>query len=768
MALIPCRVAALAALASLLLAGCATQTISPAAHQDVLLPEQYVWFSAPSPDSSSPRFFRKAFQVSSVPARSTLYFTGPYGFTIFLNGTLLRSSSLSGPGVVHDRPVAILDVSTTLRTGNNVLAIQASAGELLAAKLVPADLGIDSAPLLVSDSNWKAATVAPAGWEQPGFDDSSWLAVKTFGSIEADPRNFEWNLDLGLYQWPGYQGLNRTLAHRVIAPQAVTPLAPNTLLLDFGAERTGRVQLSSRSQLPIAVLLTHGESEEEASGSRSYLGDRELSVPPGATAAGPLTAFRYVRLTFENGASPSSAQVALDEVSSALPLRGGFQCSDEQLNRIWQTSIDTARLSLQASYWDAPKRDRKPFSGDLFVAARTARIVFGDTPLVRGTLAELLRREFIEVNTFTTPDINNIASYNAFWVLDLADEYQFTGDLNYLRGNQNALIGVLETMRTEVGANSLFSNVNGALIFADWSPGMLQFGSLQGPDAVAITTFVYAMGFDSGAQLLRELGDNARAQVYAQLATAMRSAARATYFDPNSGSFGPRTQTNAMAIFSGIATDTQAQTSFQKVLAQPPSAPVSPYFNYFVLSAMAQTGHRAEALELVRGHWGSMLSRGATTFWELYDPKCIAAANFHSCLMDYLNSFDPQGTDVLFVSLAHAWSSGPAPWMMQEIIGIHPLSPGFRNVLIRPDLAGLQWASGVQPTLQGDISVSIASSSTVSIQIPAGIQATVSMPTPSGNPVVQVNGQPTLGTLAEGGTRTLISLGPGSFFLQSF
>jgi hypothetical protein len=103
---------------------------------------------------------------------------------------------------------------------------------------------------------------------------------------------------------------------------------------------------------------------------------------------------------------------------------------------------------------------------------------------------------------------------------------------------------------------------------------------------------VFAMAFDAGAQLLRELGENSRAQIYSVLAAAMKAAAMANYLDITTGTLGPRMQTNAMAVFSGTANAQTAQTIYNTILSRPPSAPVSPYFNYFVLSAMAGIGHR--------------------------------------------------------------------------------------------------------------------------------------------------------------------------------
>ena len=143
----------------LLAAGC--KETSRAVPHSQLLPEAYIWFGGASADASSPRYFRRSFQLESPPQRATLYFVGPYNSDIFLNESLISHLQLGGPGLVPDRPVSILDVSDNLLAGRNTIGIEASAGEIFAMKIVPAAEAIDSPALVLSDDSWKAATSAP-------------------------------------------------------------------------------------------------------------------------------------------------------------------------------------------------------------------------------------------------------------------------------------------------------------------------------------------------------------------------------------------------------------------------------------------------------------------------------------------------------------------------------------------------------------------------------------------------------------------------------
>ena len=148
-----------------------------------------------------------------------------------------------------------------------------------------------------------------------------------------------------------------------------------------------------------------------------------------------------------------------------------------------------------------------------------------------------------------------------------------------------------------------------------------------------------------------------------------------------------------------------------------------------------------------------MVKEGATSTWEAYDPSW-PKEDFHS----QLQSDNGQG---YFVSLAHGWSSGPTAWLIEQVLGIQPLEPGFREVSIRPDLVDLQWARGAEPTPQGLIRVDyreMAKGLEAEIDLPQGIMGTVSMPVSAGQTSVVVNGKPLEGSPAENGSRLLVQL----------
>ena len=104
--------------------------------------------------------------------------------------------------------------------------------------------------------------------------------------------------------------------------------------------------------------------------------------------------------------------------------------------------------------------------------------------------------------------------------------------------------------------------------------------------------------------------------------------------------------------------------------------------------------------------------------------------------------------------------SGPTAWLNEQILGIEPQGGGFSKVNIRPDLAGLAWARGTEPTPQGIIRIDLREAGAglkMELNLPAGVDAEVSMPRAPGETAVEVNGQAVAGRPAENGARLVVT-----------
>jgi hypothetical protein len=770
------------------------------------LPEQYIWSRENKPEGSdndegkpaAVRYFRVHVHLDTVPQEATLYLAGPGSANVFINGGLAGQFTRDRYSRLKSQVFA-LSIAKLLQPGDNDIGIEASRGSELVAKIVPASPGVLAPALLISGPGWKVSTEHVKGWEAANFDDSSWPAVIARGGIESNIDFLQWNDDAGLYDWPGYEGVSPFLAHTYLGAVTVhdfyyghsvmmfadtlsrqgydpdpahefyVTLPPEGrytmddevpyITLDFGREVTGRLQLISDSDGPITVSIAYGESLGEVN-DEPYLGVDLLHLPPHGAGVGPKSAFRYARVRFLAGPHILRFKtIRLEDIYYPVHYQGSFESSDPLLNRIWETGAYTSHLCMQDDIWDAPKRDRGRWMGDTDVSGRVIDDVFADQFLIEDTLTRLIGPLPIKEH------VNGIPGYSSYWFTELEHYYLHTGRKEYLSSMHDQIVGLLRFMDQDFDAQNNFINHTNEWLYVDWAL------DLNGATAEtrAATTLEYVRAYRAGVRLLQELGDTQNADHFTQRADQLAKASQSAQFA--NGSFGPRWQTNAMAIISGVATTDQYASIWQNVLSnvgKPTWRPdvISPYYGSYVLDALARTGHRDAALAWIREYWGGMIKEGATSFWEAYDPAWPKD--------DPHVDLQADDTAGYRISLAHGWSSAPAWWLMEQVLGIYPTAAGFKETTIRPELADLDWARGAEPTPHGLIKVDMHKEGKgkenqalrATIDIPEGVEATILFPVKSGTDHIQVNGTSTSGTPTENGSRLSLHLTPGHYEIR--
>ncbi|MGH9615095.1 MAG: alpha-L-rhamnosidase C-terminal domain-containing protein [Acidobacteriaceae bacterium] len=765
------------------------------------LPEQYIWTPEQTRNqspaqASAKRYFRAVFRIGKVPQNATLYVAGVDSSVAYVNGKLADKVE-ANPASDLSMTVFATNVKIFLHPGKNVVALQVVGGDHnLIVKVVPRAKWLYASPLLISGPDWKCTLQANSGWQDTDFDDSTWVPVRALGPIESSIDFFQWGADTGLYNWPGYIGVSRFLARATFPAMSVQDVfrgrssydnldaltqlrtgpgsaheftvhlsattlpqqeAPS-LLLDFGREMNGRIRFVSDSNESEQVTVQYGESKDEAE-EGPYFGVDLLTIPAHQTGYGPKSAFRYAKIRFIGGGPVLRFQsIDLDDIYYPVQYRGSFESSDPLLNRIWEVGAYTAHLCMQEDIWDAPKRDRGRWAGDLEVSSRVINDVFADHFLMQDTMTRLIGDAPIKAH------VNHIPGYSASWISEETQYYLHNGSLSYLQGLHERLVQLLNYMDTDLNAENLYVNKTKAWPFVDWSPDLHS----DTPEARRATQFEFYLAYRDGAFLLRQLGDTANAEHFEQRAALLKEASQKYLLDSSADTYGPRWQTNAMAVFSGVADPSQYAPIWDRVLSTVDTTKytalvMTPYYNYYIISAMAETGHRARALGWIRKYWGGMIAEGATSFWEGYYPSW-PKANFHTSLQ----ADDGSG---YYVSLAHGWSAGPTAWLMEQILGIQPTAGGFSEVTIRPDLVGLSWAKGAEPTPHGLLQVSLRQAQGLEtvIDVPAGVKATVLVPITHSSQRVLVNGNVAKSvTTAEDGTRAAVILQqPGHYELHA-
>ena len=492
---------------------------------------------------------------------------------------------------------------------------------------------------------------------------------------------------------------------RIVPGASGSAIAP-ALLLDFGKELAGRLQIWGTAGAP--VIVTTGESAEECVHSEPKLdnsGPFALALAGTNVVATPYSAFRFARIAFPSNTPVEITRIVCDHKFYPVQYWGRFDCSDPLLTRIWYAGAYTAHLCMQEEIWDAPKRDRGLWIGDLQITGQTINHVFADKYLMEYSIAKV--RDEAQggraPEALPVHDVNKISGYSAAWFCTLADFHRHVGDRKFLAAQHEKIISLLKFQQTQFAANQLYTNPYKCWPFCDWSPGFV----LDNPLTRATTQMYVIYGVHEAVYLLRELGDTANAEKFSAWADELTAAARDHFFTPASGGYGDRLQLNIMAVLSGVATPAQRGEIYAHIL-QPGSPswtvvpdrtrhdddPLTPYYGYFLLQAMSQLDQTQDALNYVRRNWGDMLRRGATTWWEKFNP---AWPDDMTWALD----------QTAYLSLCHGWSSGPTTYLTETVLGVRPTSAGFATAEIAPQLGDLHWAEGDVPTPNGVIHVRV-------------------------------------------------------------
>ena len=276
----------------------------------------------------------------------------------------------------------------------------------------------------------------------------------------------------------------------------------------------------------------------------------------------PRAPSQYALVRFLGGSSPLRFK-AIDVDYIYYPVRqmGSFESSDPVVNKIWQVGAYTAHLCMQDAIWDGPKRDRMCLAGGLDVSARVISTVFGDRFLIDKSLKGLIA----DAGNPVSKDVNGIPGYSALWVLCEADYFRHTGDIAHLRSVHESLRGLMEYMATQIDDKGLFTNSNNRSTFVDWSP------DLDGDSAESrrVTLMEFLQAFSEGAWLLEQAGNSSASDRFQRIAEKLRGDTLKNSLDPTRNIFGERWQTNAMAVYAGLADANRRTAVWENILSRP-------------------------------------------------------------------------------------------------------------------------------------------------------------------------------------------------------
>lgn len=467
-----------------------------------------------------------------------------------------------------------------------------------------------------------------------------------------------------------------------------------SIILDYGRELHGALKLvvGSGSAANFRMRVRLGESVSEACSeieggtatNDHATRDIVLTVPRYGQIEIGNSGFRFARIDLLDEASLYLKEATAVFRFRNIPYLGTFQCSDNQLNDIWNTGAYTVQLNMQEYIWDGIKRDRLIWLGDMHPETNTISTVFGNEESFYASL-DLAIEQYPLPNWF-----NGMSAYSMWYLIIQYDWYRHFGNLDFLKKHANYILGLIDLIDScveEDGSEHLSDSR-----FLDWPSSPNKEGVEAGYRALL------CWALQDGRQLCSLLGNDAKAQKCSEIENRLKK----KVLPPNY-----LKQAAALMAIAGLMEPEKAAQDF--LLPGGPKG-FSTFYGYYMLEALAMAGHYEEAMDIIRKFWGGMLNMGATTFWEDFDLDWTKNAG-------RIDEFVPEGKDDIhgdfggycYVgyrhSLCHGWASGPTAWLSNHVLGVEILEPGCKKVRISPHLGNLQWAKGTYPTPFGLIKV---------------------------------------------------------------
>lgn len=373
--------------------------------------------------------------------------------------------------------------------------------------------------------------------------------------------------------------------------------------------------------------------------------------------------------------------------------RGGFICNDSLLNRIWEVGAHTLRCCSEDTYTDCPSYEQTHWVGDARNEALVDWVINGDSRLWFRCLeqtAQSLEQSPLTLSQVPSGWANILPAWSFLWMRSCREYLLWTGDY---AGAAKLLPWVIRN------ADGIESHINRNGLFEIKAWNLFDWADMDTPSNGVVThnNCLATLALRESAELAEWLADPKTAQRFRKTAASLEKAINRHLWDEDqeayvdsihangtvSRVFSQQTQT--VALISSVATGKRAECC-REMMHRPPKNFVkagSPFFEFFLLEAVANEDRAKVFLDLIRKDWGFMIEQRATTFWEMWSLKSGRLTRSH----------------------CHGWSAAPTFFLSSVVLGVRPTQPGFAEVEFTPQLGNLKFARGTMPTPRGPIEI---------------------------------------------------------------
>ena len=461
----------------------------------------------------------------------------------------------------------------------------------------------------------------------------------------------------------------------------------------------------------------------------------------GSQTWGPLgvRGFRFVRMKFRN--LPAPLKFRFWAVGDRVPAvdDGSFHCSDRRLNAIWKACVRTLDLCTFDVLVDSPTHQGLS-APDVLATASASYVLRTERDLARRSLR--LVGDTRDDDGYVTGVYPQVPRERAdenglLWIIALADYYNWSGDSAFISE-------IIPDIKFALSWYESRASTAGLL---EYSPSRIwiddddrRAGNVMKKDcdgASSALNSLYAGALEAASRLADSAGKTEYSGDWRAKAAAARKAMNDKLWNPGENCFydcvshdipagNLSQQSNALAaLYAGVPAD-RIGNLLSLIVRKGDEDHAewaqigTPYFERYLLEALADNGMTTEAVRILRRKWGAMLAEKSASFGEKWTP------------------FSGR-------SMCQGRSAHPAYFLVTRVLGVTPAVPGMSRVRVAPQMGGLEYASGRIPTPFGILEAGWkrrGDGISVELVCPPGVGATIELPTAGiTRPVLRIGGR---------------------------
>ena len=398
--------------------------------------------------------------------------------------------------------------------------------------------------------------------------------------------------------------------------------------------------------------------------------------------------------------------VGYRETGYDCEFEGRFTCSDETINRFWGKAMRTLYVNMRDTYFDCPDRERAQWWGDVTVLIGQSfyQLSPNANALVRKAIHELVDWQRADgtiyspvpsgtwKNELPAQMLSSVGPYG-FWYY-----YMHTGDKETMEYVYPAVRKYLSVWTLD--EDGLTVGRKGGWSWGDWGTNI---------DLRLLLAAWHYLALQAATDMAELTGNEADIPEYTRIRESIYKAFNTHWngyayrYPSYQGATDDRVQ--AMAILSGLADEDKHEQIFQLLKTQKHA---SPYMEKYVLETLVKKGHGDFAIERFKKRFGPMIADSLhTTLFEGWEEGGYGGG-----------------------STNHAWSGGMLTVIAENICGVRPTVPGWKEFEICP-YPVISECSITIPSVAGMISSSFKDNEeafVMNVSIPKGTTATVVVP----------------------------------------